>query len=291
MMSPRKTLTRTGVIAGATAAVALLGAATTAGAAPVGPRPPSSTCSSLGKVTTVGSDSCSIAPGETIVITVKGANGGSGGAGGNGGAGGTYYLGAVGGAGGLGGAGGTGGVGAKVRYTFTNNTESIINCTYVVIGNGINGTPGNAGVAGSNGTDFVPPPTDGAPGQPGTSGGDPVSIGGVVCDAPGPILVAASGTGGAGGLGGAGGTGGGPTTPGSNGANGDPGDPGVNGAETPAPGVTYLSTTLAEAPFVQFSSQLPPTGASNGAPALIGLGLVGGGIALLVTRRRFRTAR
>lgn len=131
-----------GTVLGATA---LLGTATPASAA-------TGTCA--GTISTEPTKGmCTVLPGETVVITLKGGNGGRGGNGGNGGQGGDALFGGhKGGAGGAGGAGGTGGVGAKVQGTWTNTTGAEVTIYFSA---GVNGDPGSAGNNGLNGADGV----------------------------------------------------------------------------------------------------------------------------------------
>lgn len=277
---------RRGIVAlGTASGLALAAGAGVAHGAPVSPRPPEPTCVSLGTVTVAGVSSCSVAAGESLVVTFKAGNGGIGGFGGNGGAGGAYFGGFPGGTGGAGGAGGLGGVGGKGQCTFVNTTAETVSVVFTVGANGTAGTAGANGIAGLDGTGFNP---SGLPGTAGLDGGDG-SYGQTTA-----FFTLCGMTGGAGGLGGkagAGGTAGSDTLPGTNGNAGVPGLAGSNGSTYGALPITELPTNSSEYPFIQFSSSLPPTGADTSVPALLGIGLVGGGFVLLATRRRLRAVR
>ena len=197
---------------------------------------------------------CSLAPGESIVMVLKGGNGGAGGAGGAGGVGGAGWNGSAvvpGGALGVGGAGGASGAGAKSQYSYVNNTGSTVTFTFVF---GTNGAAGSAGSNGANGTASATTASVPANGGTGVSGGGGFGgLGGVrtvVQIGLSEIAVALGGAGGAGGVGGSGGEGGqGSGTLGRPGPNGAAGAAGVSG-------VGNLPTTNIEAPYIELLSSL-----------------------------------
>jgi hypothetical protein len=174
--------------------------------------------------------SCTVAPGETVVYYVRGADGGRGGDGGQGGTGGLGWTGKAtspGGAGRVGGFGAAPGAGALIIGTFTNATSAGIVLDLVVGEAARDGQPGAIGAAG----DDAPEDPLGFPGFTGGTGGTggAGSTGGSssIAVAGTPFVIAGGGTGGTGGTGGQGGQGGG--ADGSTGISGAPGNPGVSG--------------------------------------------------------------
>lgn len=155
-------------IASASVAFAILGLSV-AGATPA--------LAAVAEPCTVGTvangDVCTMAPGETFVIILKGGNGGTGGNGDDG------TSGTV----GDGGEGGEGGAGAKYQTVYTNTTDSIVTLVFTV------GSDGADGATGADGT--------GNGGGGGNGGEDSyVSVGGST------IAIARGGDGGSGGDGG-----------------------------------------------------------------------------------------
>ena len=283
-------------------AVALVGTASPASA-------DTGTCNGM-LITTPGKYDCTVLPGETVVITLKGGNGGRGGNGGNGGQGGDALFGGhKGGAGGAGGAGGTGGVGAKVQGTWTNTTGAEVTIYFSA---GVNGDPGSAGSNGFNGANGTEATPDGENGQNGTNGDSGTDGFGayVKIDIPNTEadieIEAGSGQGGTGGIYGTGGKGA-TSSPaissvGADGAAGTPGAPGLpgsNGSATPNPlpaGWSSASTTNNEAPFTGFSVPDPgdsgATGANTDRLLVIGSAMfVTGVLALGFNRRRVHSTR
>lgn len=283
-------------------AVALVGTASPASA-------DTGTCSGM-LITSAGKYDCTVLPGETVVITLKGGNGGRGGAGGSGGNGGNAFLGGFkGGAGGAGGAGSDGGAGAKVKGIWTNTTGAEVTIYFSA---GVNGDPGSAGNNGLNGADGVAYSPDGTDGQDGTNGDRGTDGFGayVKIDIPDTEadleIEAGSGQGGTGGTYGTGGKGA-TSSPaissvGADGAAGTPGAPGLpgsNGSATPNPlpaGWSSASTTNNEAPFTGFSAPDPgdsgATGANTDRLLVIGSVLfVTGVLALGFNRRRIHSTR
>ena len=111
------------MIAGASVAALAGSSFAIIGAAGAVPAPVSPSCVTAATFTASGT--CTVAPGETVFVTIQGGNGGAGGAGGSGGMGGTGWTGSAttpGGLGGLGGRGGLGGAGGAVSGSWTNTT-------------------------------------------------------------------------------------------------------------------------------------------------------------------------
>ena len=170
--------------------------------APAAHADPIVACSTVLAATTSGS--CTVAPGETIQITLKGGNGGFGGAGGYGGNGGSGLTAdsrpVPGGIGANGGSGGIGGQGAKITGAYTNTQTVDVTLTYTV---GFNGAPGAPGTNGADGIDSVLDSSNGIGGQNGDFGsqGAPGSNS-LVTDGSSFTLTAGGGTAGTGGIGG-----------------------------------------------------------------------------------------
>lgn len=260
--------------------------------------------------TITASTTCTVAPGATVLFTLKGGNGGAGGTGGNGGSGGagganidTMAPGGPGGLGGVGAEGGFGGAGAKISGSYTNSTGAAVTFTVTV---GLDGMPGLDGFHGVNGALGVA----GDPGTPGGYGGSGTDGGAGADGSPTEVYIdatliarAGGGSGGTGGTGGTGGEGGAPGGgSGSAGAPGTPGATGVDGTVEPTPlpsGWEALATDANEAPFASFDQRvptepgsgggIPDAGAASGdvmrAAAVV---LVGGVIMAMVSRRRAR---
>jgi hypothetical protein len=238
----------TGISATTLAATALV-MAPTAGAAPALPCAP-------GPV--AGDGSCTLAPGASVILLLKGGNGGAGGSGGAGGAGGAGWDGAASvpaGLGGVGGVGGAGGAGAKWQGVYTNSTADTVLLEFTI---GANGADGPDGAAGSPGVDSTQSgaASSGGTGQSGAGGAG--GAGGedtyVQVDSV-TIAIAPGGDGGSGGQGGAGGEGGQST-----GTAGRDGTAGSDGAAGAAAAGGNLPTTNAEAPSITILEQ-PMAGA------------------------------
>lgn len=221
-----------------------------------------STACSLGVVTT--GSTCTLDPGETVFLVIKGGNGGAGGDGGNGGAGGAGWNGSAsvsGGAGGAGGSGGSGGAGAKWQGSYTNSTSVTVTLTFTV---GANGAAGAAGTDGSAGTPSTQSgsASDGGTGVSGNGGlGGAGGTDSYVQVASTTIAIALAGNGGFGGNGGAGGEGGQGTVP----RVGNPGTDGANGANGADATGGNLATTIGEAPFIELVAE-PVVDAAGGPP-------------------------
>ncbi len=274
-------------------AVAMLRFASPANAGPI------VACSTLSTVTSSGS--CTVAPGESIQITLKGGNGGFGGVGGTGGAGGAGLTGGSssvsGGLGGVGGLGGLAGQGAKLSGTYTNNQSFEVTLTYTVGVNGFNGAPGNMGInglaapsAGTNGSNGQAG-GNGAAGAPGTDSS--------VADGYGFTLTAGAGGGADGGTGGGGGVAGhGDGTVGNFGAAGIDGATGTSGESVSLfPHLfNFLSSTPFETPAITFAAPtsettttvpLATTGSTPTYLAGVALVLLVFGASMMLAYRRF----
>jgi hypothetical protein len=168
---------------------------------------------------------CLLQPGATITGELKAGNGGAGGIGG---AGGDAYLRVHGG--GMMGFGGNGGVGAKIPYSYTNTSGTVMTIHFAV---GTNGTAGANGTAGSVGTISSQNGTNGSNALDGTDG-----TATIIEDSNSIALFTANpGTKGTGGTGGTGAT-----------TSAD-GVPGVRGTAGTAGAGSSITTTGNEQPF------------------------------------------
>ncbi|CAB4878002.1 unannotated protein [freshwater metagenome] len=269
--------------------------------APAAHADPIVACSTLLAATTSGS--CTVAPGETIQITLKGGNGGVGGAGGTGGAGGAGLTAGSsfvpGGLGGNGGSGGLAGQGAKITGAYTNTQTVDVTLTYTV---GSNGLPGAPGINGANGIASVVASSNGKSGQNGDFGnqGTP-GTNSLVTDGSSFTLTAGGGTAGTGGTGGTGGQGG--QGDGTAGVFGIPGFNGVSGlsgeasSTSPLPsGFSFSTSTSGESPAITFAApssvttSTVPLATTGSAPSYfvgVALVLLALGASMMIAYRRF----
>ena len=228
------------------AAVAAVAAGTCIGA-PLASADPIPDCS-VGVVTS--GQQCTLAPGLSLNLIIKGGHGGAGGNGGAGGAGGDGDTGSQtvsGGAGGAGGAGGNGGAGAKWQGIYVNSTASPQILTFTIGANGAAGTSGNDGAAGTSNTGSGQADGEAGASGDGGSGGaggedSTVVISGIT------VAFAVGGDGGNGGNGGNGGQGGQSVGLTSNGTGGSTGSAGASGSGG------NLTTTWLESPFIEIGS-------------------------------------
>ncbi len=225
---------------------------------------------------------CFLQPGDTVAGFLKAANGGPGGAGGNGGS--SFSGGFV---GGTGGAGAEGGAGAKIPFSYTNTSGSVMTLNFVV---GFDGAPGPFGNHGING---VPAGqndgTDGGNGAPGADGTATV-LEGLNSAA---LFTANPGTAGTGGTGGTGATG---SADGTNGVNGVAGTAGsgstvaTTSSELPFASITFIGIPVVEStPTPAPAPVLAETGLNyqmeSGTGILMGTLFALGSLALVLRRR------
>jgi hypothetical protein len=227
--------------------------------------------------------SCLLQPGDTVTGFLKAGNGGPGGAGGNGGS--SFTGGFVGGTGGV---GAEGGAGAKIPFSYTNTSGSVITLNFSV---GSNGAPGPFGFDGINGTIGSPDGTNASNGAPGADGTSTV-LEGLNSVA---LFTANPGTGGTAGTGG---TGASTSTNGTDGVNGVAGTAGsgstvaTTSSELPFASITFAGIPVVDptpTPTPTLAPTLAETGLNyqleSGTGILMGTLIALGSLALILRRR------